>query len=326
MARFRFSDGIEVRSQRNQYKRYDVFLCRQEGHRAFGSRVSVYHVLREKQCYPGGCLGFAWKCLRLNKGLSCPRGMHHVGKMCFGCKFFVDEKINYRPEVLLSPEEFDAFREELREFERWVEDHRGREVNCSGTVLSVKPHLTIDPSRSWRPSFHGFLAVIADGFVDMVHFEDSCYVRLGSRAQERYRFRPGDRVDLYGRFKEDRGRIILTGVNRVEVEHRSEGLWWNEARARVALHTGKILEGQPRKCLDCRNGCLIDVRPARGWETRSRRILFCLEGIEDPSLCTRVETGEEIREGCGIRTGACTGNGGLTVHQDAAMNQALVTR
>jgi hypothetical protein len=32
-----------------------------------------------------------------------------VGRLCFGCKFFVDEKINHRPEVALQGGDFEAF-------------------------------------------------------------------------------------------------------------------------------------------------------------------------------------------------------------------------
>jgi len=297
---FRFSDGIEVKSQINQYKRRDVFLCQQGGHRAFDYRVSVYHVLKEKRCYPHGCVSFRWKCARLNKGLTCHRRFHRVGRMCFGCKFFVDEKINHSPKVVISPERFEAFRRELREFENWLEELRGREVNYSGTVSSVKPHLTIDPSRNWRLSFHGFLVVFEEGFVNLDRLEDFCYLRLSGRVQEKRRLRPGDRVDFFARFREDRGRIILTGANRIEIEHRAEGFWWNESRARVAIRTGAIIDGQPEKCLNCEKGCLVDIKQQSGIETGIHRSLFCLEGVRDPWLCPHVKLREEMRDECVI--------------------------
>ena len=295
---FRFSDGIETTSQINQYKRRDVFLCQQERHRAFDCRVSVYHVLKEKGCYPQGCISFRWKCARLNKGLSCPRKFRRVGKLCFGCKFSVEEKIILRPKVALSPEKFEVFRRDLREFESWLEELRGREVNYSGTVFSVKPHLTIDPSRAWRPLFHGFLVVLNEGFVNLVRLEDFCYLRLSGRAQEKFRLRRGDRLDFFARFSENKGRIILTRVNRMEIEHRVEGFWWNESRARVAIRTGVVIEGQPANCLNCERGCLVDVRRS-GTDSGVRRRLFCLEGVRDPAICPHEKRKEEMWDECG---------------------------
>ena len=323
---FRFSDGIEAKSQSNQYKRRDVFRCQQEGHKAFDYRVSVYHVLKEKRCYPHGCLSFSWKCVRRNRGISCPRGFHRVGRLCFGCKFFVDEKINHRPKVVLPAERFEAFRRELREFENWLEELRGREVNYSGTVFSVKPRLIIDPSRNWRRSFHGFLVAFKEGFVNMVHLEDFCYLRVSGRVQEKYRFRPGDRLDFFARFAEDRGRIILTGINRVEIEDRPEGFWWNENRARVALRTGAMLEGQPGKCLNCENGCLIDIRQSRGTDTGVHRRLFCLEGVRTPWVCAHVKIEEEMWDECAISEDARSGKDSLTTRSNVAMNPAISPR
>ena len=37
----------------NQYKRRDVFRCSHESHLHFKSAVSVFHVIKEKKCYPG---------------------------------------------------------------------------------------------------------------------------------------------------------------------------------------------------------------------------------------------------------------------------------
>ncbi len=320
-----FSDGIETRSHINHYKRRDVFLCQQEGHRAFDYRVSVYHVLKEKRCYPHGCVSFSWKCSRFAKGSSCSRGFRRVGRMCFGCKFFIDEKINHRPRVVLSPARFDAFKNELREFESWLRDFRGREVNFSGTVFSVKPNAAIDPSRNWRTSFHGFLLVFKEGFVNLVRWKDFCYVRVSGRVQERYRFRPGDKVDFFARLTEDRGRIILIGINRVEIDHRAEGSWWNASKARVALQTGRIIDGQPDKCLNCGGGCLVDVKPSHGMSSGVHRRLFCLEGVKDPRFCTRGRVGEETWDGCGAPPRKLSGSNNLTTLSNVAISHVIRT-
>ncbi len=326
MARFRFPDETKAKSLVNQYKRCDVFRCQQEGHTAFDYRVSVYHVLKEKRCYPHGCLSFSWKCVRFNKGLSCPRGFRRAGRMCFGCRYFVDEKINHRSKVVLSPERFEAFKSELREFENWVEELQGREVNYSGTVFSVKPHLSVDPSRNRGVSFHGFLVILKDGFVNLVQFRDFCYLRESGRVQEKHRFRPGDRLDFFARFSQNRGRIILEGVNRVEVEHREEGSWWTERKARLALQTGTLLEGQPEKCLNCEKGCLVDAKQGDGRGTRIHRRLFCLEGVRDPWLCVRVGAREEKGDECGIRRNRPAEKNRLTTRSHIAIGEPIFRR
>ena len=326
MVRFPFSDGIEIKSQSNQYKRRDVFLCQQESHRAFDGRVSVYHVLKEKRCYPHGCLSFRWRCARFNKGSSCPRGFRRVGKLCFGCRFFVDEKINLRPKVVLPTESFESFQRDLREFEGWLEAHRGREVNYSGTVFSVKPRLVMDPARNRRPVFRGFLVVFEEGFVNLVHLKDFCYLRVHGRVQERYRFRPGDKLDFFARFMEDKGRIILTRVNRVEIDHRAEGFWWNENRARVALRTGSILEEQPEKCLNCGYGCLADVTERRAMDTGIHRLLFCLEGIRDPWLCPHVKVKREMQGECSARKHVSGGERGSAICSHIPTDRPVLDR
>jgi hypothetical protein len=194
----------------------------------------------------------------------------------------------------------ENFKRDLRKFESWLEGLRGREVNYSGTVFSVKPRLTMDPSRNWRRSFCGFLIVFAKGFVNMVHLEDFCYLRVSGRTQERYRFRRGDRLDFFARLNENRGRVVLSKINRVEIEERAEGVWWNENRARVALKTGSVIDGQPEKCLQCENGCLVDVVRTPTMDTGARRRLFCLEGVKDPGLCHCVKIEKEAADGCRI--------------------------
>lgn len=246
-----------------------------------------------------------------------------MGRMCFGCRFFVDEKINHRPKVALSAERYGAFRSELKEFEAWLEEFRGREVNFSGTVFSVKPNVTVDPSRNWRMSFHGFLVVFREGFVDLIHLKDFCYLRVSGRVQEKYRFRPGDRLDFFARLTENRGRIILVGINRVEIDHREEGSWWNQSKARVALQTGRIIEGQPDRCLNCGKGCLIDVKPERGRDTGVHRRLLCLDGVRDLRFCTQVRLGEVMGDECGPAKPQFSRRDGLTTLSNVAISHVI---
>ncbi len=124
----------------NQYKRQDVFRCSHKAHFRFEKSVSVYHVLKEKKCFPEGCIWFLWKCHLLNKGNSCPKGYQHVGRNCFSCKNYFEEKINYQPEILLNEEQHKRFKQELEEFEEWLNTSAGKWVEFSGEVFSVKPH------------------------------------------------------------------------------------------------------------------------------------------------------------------------------------------
>ena len=121
----------------NQYKRQDVFRCSHTAHFRFEKNVSVYHVLKEKECFPEGCIYFLWKCRLLNKGNSCPKKYRHVGRDCFSCKNYFDEKINHQPEIILDEEAYKKFQLDLEEFEDWLEQNVGRWVEFSGIINSV---------------------------------------------------------------------------------------------------------------------------------------------------------------------------------------------
>ena len=126
----------------NHYKRHDIFKCVHQSHVNFEHRVSVYHVLKEKQCYPEGCIYFNWRYRLLNKGKSCPRKFKHVGKNCFNCKDFYDEKEIFKPELLLSEEEYQIFIRKLNQFEDWLEELRGKDIEFSGIINSLKRLIT----------------------------------------------------------------------------------------------------------------------------------------------------------------------------------------
>ena len=110
---------------RNCYKREDVFVCRHDMHRGFDYRVSAHHVLREKNCYPHGCVDFLWKCKLLDKGGTCPKGYRHVGNNCTECRHYDEEKIHRYPELLISAMEYRAYQRECRRFDDWLDTHEG---------------------------------------------------------------------------------------------------------------------------------------------------------------------------------------------------------
>lgn len=275
-----------VRTTINHYKRQDVFKCVQQAHARFENKVSVFHVLKEKGCYPRGCIYFNWRCRKLNKGRSCPRKFKHVGRKCFGCKEFYDEKVMNCPEVILSDEEFSKFMRDLGEFETWLGSLKGTEVNLSGTIYSVKPKMRhVIQGKRGRIELNGFVLIFREAFFDLVKFEDLCYLTISKGLQAKYRFSKGDKVDLYARVSVDRGRVILKRPNRIEIDERGEGETWSWDKALVAARTASPIPYQLEKCFACDRGCLLDTIERTDAGERYKRQLFCLEGIKDPHSC-----------------------------------------
>ena len=275
-----------IRTTVNHYKRQDIFRCVQQAHAQFENRVSVYHVLKEKGCYPRGCIYFNWRCRKLNKGLSCPRKFKHVGRKCFGCKEFYDEKVINRPEVVLSDEEFSQFMRDLGEFETWLSGLKGTEVNLSGTINSVKPRMKhIIQGKRGRIELNGFVLIFRDAFIDLTKFEDFSYLTISKSLQAKYRFSKGDKLDLFARVSLDRGRLIFGRPNRIEIDERGEGEAWSWDKALVAARTATHIPYQLEKCVACDRGCLLDTVERTNAGERHKRQLFCLQGIKDPYHC-----------------------------------------
>jgi len=270
----------------NQYKRQDIFQCGHKAHFKFEKNVSVYHVLKEKGCYPEGCVYFLWKCMLLNKGHSCPKGYKHVGRNCFSCKNYFDEKISYQPEILLVKEEFEKFQRDLEEFEDWLQSAVGKRIEFSGTVNSVKPHFKKKRLGSKEIlTFPGFLVSFKQGYLDRVFFQDHIFLTISRKTQENLKFAKGDKVEFEAILRTDKGRIILEKIRHVEfLEKKREG-FWNSSEAIVAKNTGTELDCQPEKCLVCEKGCLLDVVEKDGGHSKTYRHLFCLAGVTDPEAC-----------------------------------------
>ncbi len=271
----------------NQYKRQDVFRCTHEAHRHFDSTVSVYHVLKQKKCFPDGCIYFEWRCRKLNKGQPCPRKYKHVGRSCASCRYYYDNKVIRRPQVLLSETAFRTFLSDLQAFESWVDEHDGKMVEVSGTVNSVKPRLRISGgNKKARPVFEGFLLNIFGGSVGRSVLNDLLYLPVSSRRQVRYRFGKGDEIICSGYFSLQAGMPVLSSVRGIELLRRGEPSFWTESRARVALSAGSFLPYQSQQCHRCERGVLVgcvdgDCMPGEG----ARRRMFCLEGVRDPQEC-----------------------------------------
>ena len=270
----------------NQFKRQDVFRCSFKAHFRFENNVSVYHVLKEKNCHPCGCVYFVWKCKFLNKGESCPKGFAHVGRKCFGCPHYFEEKLSFQPEIILEKEKFENFQRELEDFEYWLESVLGKEVEFSGVINSVKPYLTkiVDKDKETL-LLKGFLLNFKEGFIGRVFFNDYVYVRISKKLQEKYGFASQDKLDFKGTLGLDKGRIVLHKIRQIDVLEKETPPLWNSSNALVAKNTGTEFDCQPEKCLSCEKGVLVDVLEKRGFDEKRYRHLFCLAGVESPSLC-----------------------------------------
>jgi hypothetical protein len=285
----------------NQYKRRDVFRCSHKAHFRFEKNVSVYHVLKEKECFPEGCIYFLWKCHLLNKGNSCPKKYQHVGRDCFSCKHYFEEKIMHQPELLPDEEGYRKFKLDLEEFEEWLQGTMGKWVEFSGTVNSVKPHFRkIRYGAKDALSFSGFLISFKEGYLDRVFFEDHIFVTVSRITQQNLKFAPGDEVDFKARLRTDRGRIVLERIRYVEFLHKEKGNSMSLSQALVAKNTAKEIDCQPEKCMMCENGCLLDVVEKTDKSSPIKRHLFCLAGVDNPEECIyhgvkKIEEEKELR-------------------------------
>ena len=267
---------------RNEYKRSDIFLCTNRAHARFGKRVSVYHVLKVRKCYPNGCVYFYWRCKKLNKGESCPRGYSHVGRKCFGCKEFYDVKITNHLQLAVDSSGWENFRRDLEDFENWVQEVQGKELSINGRIDGVKPHVV--RSNGAGLSLRGFILTFREVFIDRTHFEDFAYADVSVAQMRRYRFSPGDRMEFLASVQLDQGRVVFRKLHRIEFDEHQPNRKWNETDTVVSVSTAAELPGQPEKCHFCPHGVLVDVKGYGGNGNEGRR-LYCLEGVRDPEEC-----------------------------------------
>jgi hypothetical protein len=271
----------------NCYKREDVFLCRHDFHRRFDHRVSAYHVLIEKRCYPEGCVAFAWKCKRMHQGEGCPKGYHHVGSNCTQCRFYDEEKILRRPAVQLDEAQFAEFMEDCRAFDDWLEQLRHRPVDLGGRVTDVRPHLVrrVDGRRS-SLSLLGYLVRLQPGFIGLQGIDEALYLEVSRAQQERLGIASGDRVEAEVWVCLDRGRLVGLKPRRLRIEERNGGRPPSWDGALIDREGAVVLPSQPERCLRCDRGVLVDVEQAEvGRRPARRRELLCLEGIGRPHEC-----------------------------------------
>ena len=276
----------------NQHKREDIFRCGHKSHFRFEKNVSVYHVLKEKKCFPQGCIYFEWKCKLLNKGNGCPKKYKHVGKSCFSCKYYFEEKLCYQPEILLPEKEFKTFQRELEDYDEWLDGLSGKKVNVGGVINSIKPHFkkTILYKKE-QMNFLGFLVSFKSGYIDRVFFQDYFYLNISPKTQNDHRLIPGVKIDFWAKLKTDKGRIVFYNPKEIEVTHKdleetfSEASEWDFSKILVAKKTGTEFDVQPEKCSACDKGILLDISEEDSKRKRNYRHIFCLQGIKNPENC-----------------------------------------
>jgi hypothetical protein len=276
---------------RNLLKSKGLFECRHPAHRQFGYEVSPYHVIVEKGCFPEGCVEFLWKCRDLDKGKKCQKGYKHVGRGCFSCKKFYDEKMTYRPETSLDEKALDRFMDDLLEYRGWLDNMRASNVRFTGAVVSVMPHLemTIDNGQS-RVYMDGFYVSFDKGYFNNDLFDDRVYLRVNGRFLCRIEAAPGDELELDAVFTEQRGRIILKNPKKIETKKNGNRGCITVSRAQVARATGKIISGSVEKCRDCAYCSLIDIEDRSRKGISHYRRFYCLRGIRDSENCpARIE-------------------------------------
>ncbi len=271
---------------RNPYKRTDVFQCRFEGHQKFSNRVSAYHVLKEKECYPQGCIIFKWDCRLKNKGKRCIRKLKYVGRLCEGCTYYHDEKIQYQPELLVSEMEYEHFLQELEDFDDWFEEKRQREVVFGGTVDSVKPGFEKKVfGKKGQLRLNGYLLIVKNGFIGYETFEDRFYVMISPHQQDRLKLSAGDQFEARGYLYMHRGRLVVEKVRAMEFEYRSKAQTWTNSEALVTRLNATQFPNQPEHCIHCPHGALVDVVMNQNNHINKKRELYCLKGMETPENC-----------------------------------------
>ena len=271
---------------KNPYKRTDVFACNYQGHAKFKHRVSAFHVMRQKKCYPQGCLMFKWVCELRNKGKTCYRGFNFTGRLCEGCRYFLDEKIHYQPRILISGAKFEAFQRELEEFDEWMSEFQNRELDILCEISSVKPRFKkIISNGKGQLRLDGYVLVLRHGYIGVTEFDDYFYANISSHQQDRLRFAPDNKFEARGRMALDRGRVVFNKIWAITFQDRSGHSAWNNSRALVSRTTATEFQRQPESCIKCPSGALVDTIEIQNGQKSFRRSLYCLEGMRDVQTC-----------------------------------------
>lgn len=271
---------------KNLYKRSNIFTCYHETHSGFKNKISVFHILKEKKCYPQGCFYFRWHCKELSKRNKCHRGFTRVGRKCFGCRSFYEEKIHNYPELKVTESEYKNFLKELDVFEDWLSENENKELEILGTVRGVKPHFVqkIYPKGSHLSS-RGYLLIFNGIYLGRQRIDDYVYGQISANYFQKLRLGKGDHIEAIARLTTREGRLLLTRFRRVDVLEKGEPPLWDEQRVLLARETATEFSFQPEDCVQCPFGALVDVQYMKDHHSHSHRKLLCLKGQQDYKDC-----------------------------------------
>ncbi len=198
----------------------------------------------------------------------------------------MDEKIHLQPTLLLKPEAFSSFLNELENYESWMERVLFKRLTLLGRIQTIKPWFekTVRPHETCT-SLRGYLLVFKKGFIGTEPFDDTFYVRVSESLMHQYRFVPKMKLEWVGEIRLDRGRIVVSHPGRVEILSKGWGFPWTREKALVAVRTATYFEEQHETCLACPWGSLVDTVDLSDVEERRYRHLYCLKGIAGPEGC-----------------------------------------
>ncbi len=271
------------KSWSNLYKA-DVFHCGHRLHKHSERGTSAWHILKYKKCYPDGCISFNWKCRLFDQRRKCHRNKKHVGRECFSCKFFYEEKNVFQPEATMTDKEMREFQSDFVEFEEWVDQLTGRRTEVRGRIGRIMPHLVMRGDRGQHVFGNGILLYFPDGIFGYDRFVDPFYAIASTGVYERARVAAGDEIDFKGVLQVDRGRFVFRRVGGIEVVNSNGNDPVPASRLLQSRFTGSVIEGQPGKCLRCVHGLLVDHDVSDG-RSRPRRFMYCTKGIADYRYC-----------------------------------------
>lgn len=271
---------------RNVFKTTGVFTCHHPAHRQFDYAVSPYHLFKVAGCWPKGCVEFLWRCRQFDKGHKCPKKYKHVGRGCSSCRYYYDIKNCHTPQTKFDPKQLKEFIRDLREYEGWLESMNGKTVRFSGTIESIRPHLSMKIGPGGRHLRMGdYFVSFSNGYLGTDLFDDRLYLKITSGFLRRKELAPGDEIECDVVFAVDKGRVIFGNPRRIDLVKNGGKQTLTPSNALVGRATGKIITGSISFCEDCPYCCLIDIEDETRVKPAFYRRFYCLRGINDPEYC-----------------------------------------
>lgn len=272
--------------KKNLYKQPHTFRCVHETHRRFNGEMSPFHILSEKNCYPHGCVYFHWKCRLLAKQKKCFRGFSTVGRKCFNCKFFYEEKQHQYPQFIENGQSENDFMQAFEEFEDWINELQSKRITVEGRVAAVTADLSLKQNgKNQQLLMNGFIIRFNNGFIDNQLFADPFYLSVSAMSQNKLQIKEGDELEFDAGLLIDRGRFKFIHPGRFCFYQRGDGRVVRRNDVLVALKTYSIQQNQPEKCMRCAYGQLVDTEGSKKGPSRAT---VCLQGIVDYRYCTIV--------------------------------------